>query len=318
MNNSDFLIKIRDSILNDGTLTSILLNCQVLSHEIKLPALSEWVSLELNGYYGDVKIPEYRRIRVSEVKAIFVNRFGTSITQSIPFGLDIPEPFASDLYCAFLPNSVSELEDYATKCKNDSKFNLTLNLHGSYYAILENCFDSSDGLHYSVQKAWQVFAGQCATGILTSIRSKILEFVCQLGETYDYDLTSTTSIEQTSMQIFNSVIYSLNTGTGTINNNDNNVALGDEATININSEEKAQLTELWNKLNNLELQVDRDNNELAEYLVELKREIDKKITCPSAIRKTLRAIKAIIGKAEEVVIERGLDQSIDMLSQYIH
>lgn len=198
--------------------------------------------------------------------------------------------------------------------------------HGKYLSddqmrelnpILENCFDSSDGLHFSVQKAWQVFAGQCATGILTSIRSKILEFVCQLGETYDYDLTSTTSIEQTSMQIFNSVIYSLNTGTGTINNNDNNVALGDEATININSEEKAQLTELWNKLNNLELQVDRENNELAEYLVELKREIDKKITCPSAIRKTLRAIKAIIGKAEEVVIERGLDQSIDMLSQYI-
>lgn len=52
-------------------------------------------------------------------------------------------------------------------------------------------------------------------------------------------------------------------------------------------------------------------------MVELKKEIDGKISCPTTIRKTLRAIKSIVNKAGEVAIENGLDQCFNMLSQYI-
>lgn len=115
---------------------------------------------------------------------------GVSINRDIPFGLNIPEPFASQLYCTYLSNSVAELIDYEIKCKNDPKYNLKLNLHGSFYAILEDCFESSDGTKYSVQNAWQLFAGQSVYGVLTSIKSKLLEFVCKFGEIYKCDLTS--------------------------------------------------------------------------------------------------------------------------------
>lgn len=294
MHCENLINNIKNDVINEGSLTSILLNCQLLAHEIKLQSLSDWVNNELNGYKeGDI-IPTYRYIDVSEVKAIFINRFGVRITEQIPFGLDIPEPFASRLYRSFLNNSVTELEDFATKCKNDPQFNLKLNLHGSFFSVIENCYGSHDGTHYSVQNAWQIFAGQSASGILTAIRSKILDFICQLGELYNCDLTKIDTMEEKQTQIFNSTIYSLNTGSGVINNSDNNVAIGVGATISLNDSEKKQLTELWEELNQLKSQINEDTTELAEYLVELKQEIDKKISCPSSIRKTLRAIKSLI------------------------
>ncbi len=318
MSKTDLLVNIKDAIINGDPLASILLKCQLLSHEIKLPVLTEWVSHELNGYFGSENIPEYRCIRVSNIAAIFTNRWGISIAKDIPFGLDIPEPFNSQLYYTYLPNSVAELEEFAIKSKENPKYKLTLNLHGSFYSVLENCFESGDGSHYSIQKARQEFAGQCATGVLTSIRSKVLEFVCQLGEACDCDLTTFDKMDNKPNQIFNSVIYSLNSGSGAINNSGNNIAIGTGATVNISDTEKVQLKELLEQLNNLKSQVNDDASELAEYLVELKQEIDSKITCPSTIRKTLRAIKAIIGKAGEIAIEHGVDQCINMLSHYIN
>ncbi len=307
MSHTDLIKNIKDSIIRDDSLTSILLKCQLLSHEIKLPVLTEWVNHELNGYFGVENIPEYRCIRVTNIAAIFTNRKGISIARDIPFGLDIPEPFNSRLYYTYLPNSVAELEDFAIKSKENPKYKLTLSLHGSFYSVLENCFESGDGTHYSIQQARQEFAGQCATGVLTSIRSKVLEFVCQLGEASDCDLTTFDKMDNKPTQIFNNVIYSLSPGSVAINNSGNNVAIGNGATVNINETQRAQLTELWNQINSLKLQLDDEAAELAEYLVELKQEIDNKITCPSAIRKTLRAIKTIIGKAGEVVVEKGLD-----------
>lgn len=311
MSKTDLLANIKDAIINGEPLDSILLKCQLLSHQIKLPILNDWVNHELNGYFGVDNIPEYRCIRVTNVAAIFKNRWGISIAQDIPFGLDIPEPFNSRLYYTYLPNSVSELEDFAHKSKEDPKYKLTLNLHGSFYPVLENCFESADGTHYSIQKARQEFAGQSVIGVLTSIRSKILEFVCQLGEVCDCDLTPIDKMNNNPVQIFNSTIYALNSGSGAINNNGNNVAIGSGATITLSESQKAQLTELWEQINNLKSQFDDEANELAEYLVELKQEIDNKVSCPSAIRKTLRAIRTIIGKAGEMVIANRLDELIN-------
>ena len=317
MSKGDLLTNIKDSIISGDPLDSVLLKCQLLSHDIKLPELAEWVKHELNGYSTEDVIPEYRCIRIANIAAIFTNRLGISIVRDIPFGLDIPEPFNSRLYYTYLPNSVAELEDFALKSKENPKYKLTLNLHGSFYAVLEDCFESGDGTHYSIQQARQEFAGQSAIGVLTSIRSKILEFVCQLGDINNCDLTCFEKMDEKPTQIFNSVIYSLNSGSGEINNSNNNVVIGNGSKITFSDTQKAQLNELWEQINNLKSQFENEANELAEYLVELKQEIDSKISCPSAIRKTLRAIKAIIVKAGDVVIENRLDEYINMFSQYL-
>lgn len=91
--------------------------------------------------------------------------------------------------------------------------------------------------------------------------------------------------------------------------------MGDNATITLSESQKAQLTEIWEQINNIKSRFEDDSQEIAEYLFELKNEIDTKITCPSAIRKTLRAIKTIVNKAGEYAIEKGIDQCITVLSQ---
>ncbi|MDE6458740.1 MAG: hypothetical protein K2L31_09125 [Muribaculum sp.] len=316
MSKETLLEEIKNAIVNNGDLTTILLKCQLLAHNIPSPNFLAWVNNELNGYQESDIIPSYRCIRVSEIKANVINDFGVSLIREIPFGLDIPEPYSSQLYCTYLRNSVSELLDFECKCKNDNKYNLKLNLHGAFFPILENCFESGDGSRYYVQSAWQLFSGQCALGVLTSIRSKVLEFICQLSEAIECDLTASENMEEKTTQIFNSTIFSLHTVSGDISYSGNNIAIGEGASVKITEAHKAQLTELWEQINVLKSKLDDDATELAEYLVELKKEIDDKITCPAAIRKTLRAIKSIISKAGEIAIEHGIDQCINMLSQY--
>lgn len=317
MSKETLLEEIKKAIVNNVDLTTILLKCQLLAHNIHSPEFLAWVNKELNGYQESDNIPSYRCIKVSDVKATFINWLGMSITREIPFGLDIPEPFSTQLYRTYLPNSVAELLDFESKCKKGHDFNLRLNLHGSFYTILEECFESADGTKYTIQSAWQIFAGQSASGVLIAIRSKVLEFICQLGESLDFDLTTPDEMGEKSTKIFNSIIYSLNTGSGSINNAGNNIAIGENAAINMSDDLKAHLNEIWEQINNLKSKLDDDTTELAEYLVELRQEIDNKITCPSAIRKTLRAIKTVISKVGEVAVEKGIDHCINMLSQHI-
>ena len=308
------LESISNAIINDTSLTIILLKCQLLAHKIKSPILLDWVKHEINGYKEDDTIPQYRYLTVSDVYATFMNVLGQCTTRSIPFGLVLDEPFASGLYHSFLHNSVAELESFETKCKKESNFNLKLKLHGSYYAVLENCFG---GDPHKIQDAWQIFAGQDISGVLASIKSKLLEYVCELGDTLDCDFITTEIMQAKTTQIFNSTIQSLNIGSGTINNTGNSIAMGANASISLSETQKSQLNELWEQINAIKSNYSEDSQELTEYLVELKSEIDSKIACPSAIRKSLRAIKTLIGKVGEIAVEKGIDQCISMLSQCI-
>lgn len=308
----NLLESITSAIIIDTSLTTILLKCQLLSHKINSQILLDWVNHELNGYSDNDEIPQYRLLTVSEIYASFMNSYGQITTRTIPFGLDIAEPFATQLYHGYLHNSVAELEAFEAKCKNETNFNLKLKLHGSFYPVLEDCFG---GDPHKIQDAWQIFAGQNISGVLASIKNKLLEFVCELGKAHECDFITSDIMQTKTIQIFNNTIQSLNTGPGTINNNGNNIAMGDNATITLSESQKAQLTEIWEQINNIKSRFEDDSQEIAEYLFELKNEIDTKITCPSAIRKTLRAIKTIVNKAGEYAIEKGIDQCITVLSQ---
>ena len=76
---------------------------------------------------------------------------------------------------------------------------------------------------------------------------------------------------------------------------------------------KAEITELINKLSAIKSRIEVDEIEFTDYLDEIKQELDKKISSPKIIRKSLRAIKSLGGIITEKAVEFGIDQVIASL-----
>lgn len=315
MNNSKTIIEtIKSSLLNDETLSSVLIKFQLFAQELNSPELLKWVLCELNGYADTDPIPEYRRIGIADIKAEVLDRFGIPHTITIPLGLNLPDNYSSQLYSADFRSSIAELEAQKVQCDNNSHFNLRRNLHGAFFSEIEKCFE---GEYFAIQQLSQYFAGTSIAGIILSIKSRLLTYIHEVSTNIDFEQISNEEAKAQANQFFYCNIYALNVGSGTINTNSNNTAIGTNSSISINETDLSKLSELWNELDKLKVNINEDADELAQYLVELKAEIDNKISCPSAVKKTLRAIKSLITKAGEVAVEHGIDQCINMLSNYL-
>lgn len=315
MSNSKTIIEaIKTSLFNDETLSSILIKFQLFAQELNSPELLKWVLCELNGYADNDPIPEYRRIGVADIKADVLDRFGHPHTITVPLGLNLSDNYSSQLYSADFRSSIAELEAQKAQCDNNSHINLKRNLHGAFFGEIEKCFE---GEYFAIQQVSQFFAGTSIAGILLSIKSRLLTYIHDVCTSINFEQLSNDEVKTQATQFFNCSIYALNVGSGTINTNSNNTAIGANSSVSINETDLSKLSELWNELEKIKANINEDSDELAQYLIELKSEIDNKISCPSAVKKTLRAIKSLITKAGEVAIEHGIDQCINMLSNYL-
>lgn len=218
------------------------------------------------------------------------------------------------MYSADFRSSIAELEAQKVQCDNNSHFNLRRNLHGAFFSEIEKCFE---GEYFAIQQLSQYFAGTSIAGIILSIKSRLLTYIHEVSTNIDFEQISNEEAKAQANQFFYCNIYALNVGSGTINTNSNNTAIGTNSSISINETDLSKLSELWNELEKIKANINEDSDELTQYLIELKSEIDNKISCPSAVKKTLRAIKSLITKTGEVAIEHGIDQCINMLSNYL-
>lgn len=307
--------KIITSIINGESLTNILLQAQLFANLADVPIFKEWVHNELNGYSDISEIPDYRKVDVYAIYAIFENRFGEYLTREIPRGV-LDECIADRVYKLTFSDTIAELENIDKSAKNDISNNLKKSLPTYYFRAFENCFEGDD--IFKVQEAYQLVSASSASGVITTIKSRLLSLMCKIIEEMKLEVNFDSKMKEVMAQIINNTIYtqSFNTGNNNVSMSDSNMAIGEKASIQLSSTDKKELLDLYNRLEDLNKRVDEDETELAEYLVELKSEIDKKMSSPAIIRKTLRAIKSLGVIARDKIIEIALEKGIDMFANF--
>lgn len=313
MNKKEIAENIIIALTTGESMSTILLKVQLLASLLGNDEFSIWLRNEQYGYANGGSIPEYRKLRGGIIKANIV----------IPYGgmwknYDIPIDAIEDSYVrnlmAITPfaDPIATLEGYANPSDGKSKM-LQVGLPSGVLPYIDNVVD---GVPHTTIHAWKLVSSQAIKGIIDHIKSTLLDFIIKLNK--DLDLNLDISLEEQSKitKIVNQTIYAntVHTGTGDITSSNSNLIIGDNSTISLSPESKQQIQELVTQLMDLKNQVENDEEELAEYLIELQNELNKKISSPKILRKSLRAIKAFGGIVSEKAIELGVDKMIDMIA----
>lgn len=167
----------------DAKLSDALIKTKILLHQIGKKELAEWVNNELNGYPETAELPSYR-ILPSEVKVNAASYGWLFNDHPIPTG-HMSDFFKEHFLKARMRQSLSILEDFATKTKGSLHRAIPMEYNGNLSEKLE------DGVY--VTSAWCTTPLHDVKGILTQVRSRLLDFMLELKDSLgDLSLTDAT------------------------------------------------------------------------------------------------------------------------------
>ena len=219
---------ISDLVDESKKLSDTLLKVQVLSHKLANSQLSQWVKDELNGYQGNSKnIPSYRNVQTIVRGNLIQNRgFGGMLTfqnHQIPIEYISDEKIRKRLTQCDIINSISELEYLL----NEKKGKLMIPIPHPIISLINDTL----GNNFFTNDAWQEISPNFLRGILSSIKSHLLNFLLTLNDSITNDLDF--SIMKNKKQIDDLFKKTI----GNISAHTVNLSMGDSSPQMINSGE---------------------------------------------------------------------------------
>jgi hypothetical protein len=213
----------------EGKLTDALIKTKILLHQIGKKELAEWVNYELNGYPKDVEVPEYR-ILPSNVKANVANAAWMFNDQSIPTS-HMDDVFQEHFLQCKIRESLAICEDWNAKSGNGLRRAVPM----EYNHKLSEPLTEGTG----VINAWCMTPIHNVKGIITQVRSRLLDFLLELrssmGDVITDDDVKKEAAKVDASNLFNNAVFGHNTtimvGSHNTQNVKNKVEAGDLAAL---------------------------------------------------------------------------------------
>ena len=167
-------MKLLEDIIESVTVSKepvsdILRRCLVLAFKLKNETLKAWVEHELNGYGNTLDLPEYRR-SAGVAKGLFPGGYGAELRDQ-PLAASILKPehqhFANEIRLA---QPIAAYEG----AKNEQ--NAALPWPADLVAMYQSKFIE----HYALNRAWMEIPGSVFTGLIDTVRTRILSFVLEI------------------------------------------------------------------------------------------------------------------------------------------
>lgn len=321
-NTSEWIDKIIEDLVNPNIkLSDNLLKVQVLAFKIENSTLREWVEGEINGYVGKEK-PNYRRIPTATIGNLIQDGgfrgIWTKKNTSLPVEY-LESKIRDSLMSIKMDSSVSELEKM-------------IESNGSYQVNLPHiiCQEFSKILKpWQVDSAWQSISLNSIEGILSTIKSTLLNFLLELNKEFgDNDNLSIMKKKKEINEIFDKTIGSIsgeqinitlgNNTAQTINSGDNsttNVAAGENVNqqVEIKSDVEDFLKILKENFENLDLSADDKedvSNEMTRIESQLKREVPKVNIIGAALNTVNGILTGIAANAYTPIVLDKLNELI--------
>lgn len=295
---TDLLTQIVDDLVNPQiSLNDIFLKMQVVAFKLKNQAIKDWVSKELNGYKDD-ETPDFRNVPALIFGNLIQDLFGSRVLQKrntriiINYASEETIKYLSYLQVKF---SISEIEHYVTNGQ-DIHFNVPYSMQVEISKTLSNL--------WHIEESWRVVPISYFVGILSTIKSKLLDFVMELNETLGEGDISLLGQQQRVNDLFRNAIGSIQGETVNINigdkNNNLNVGTAHNSSITQNANHSYTKNEI-EKIRELAIAIKSDLNKHfdGDYRQVMEAEIQKvetQLSKPSPI-------KIIVNSALQVMYE---------------
>lgn len=218
---------------SEKTLSSSLLKAKFFAQSIKSVPLLRWINNELDGYerlYDETKeeVPKYRKTGARLLGSYYI---GDTLfpNQDIPtHGLE--ERFGDSLRHLTVYDSVSYLESIV----NGDEDSIGLSLPPEMCGFIEQPLRKRN-LRLKLISAQIIAPANIVNQILTSIRSKLLDFMSELNDEFGEDVDY--SIFRKSPDKISRIMYYTINGDGNIINSGDNSQINAEIKINKGSKE---------------------------------------------------------------------------------
>ena len=159
---------------DEGT-TNALLKTKVFLYSIGKKELSSWIDHEINGYPSEKDVPEYRIVN-TRIMGDLNNgyRFYSSFQLPVAY---LSKKEYKDAHEVIVTMSVSQIEQLVMNAGDNYILQQPIPLD---LAKLKYC--KSIDKNYEITKCYKEIALHCFTGILTQIRSRLLNFLLELSD----------------------------------------------------------------------------------------------------------------------------------------
>jgi hypothetical protein len=157
----------------DQPVTSILRKCLILAFELKNEKLKAWVESELNGYDRRGEVPEYRKMYLQS-KGNFSGPMGSWIgSRPLPLSV-LKKEHQKILEPAILFEPIAAYESEKPEGNKVAVINWPSELIVMY---------QSDFIRgYALSQAWQELSSGAITGIVDTVRTRLLRFALEIRE----------------------------------------------------------------------------------------------------------------------------------------
>lgn len=158
---------------------TLLRKVKVVASRLGSVALEEWVDHELTGYPGHAELPDYRGPFRSEVKGHFGGPAGSGLRNAPVPPVGFPSDFRDGpLFSIAFRQPVAELERLATA---DAPLNADWPADAVAYTNTLAAQGRVQLYEYmGLQQAWQVISPSQLTGIVDTVRTRILNLALSL------------------------------------------------------------------------------------------------------------------------------------------
>lgn len=210
---------------SDGSLIEALIKTKVVLYKIGHKELIDWVNNELNGYPDDSNLPSYR-ILPAQVLANMVNMAYQVNAHPIPT-MHLKESFRESLETAKMTESLAVLEKFTESDGGSLRRPIPIEANHMLGEPLSGGFQ--------IQSAWSEIQLSGITSILTQVRSRLLDFLLELNESFDDEMSDEEVKQRAAVtdaeNIFNNAIFGDNAtvivGSGNMQRNNAIVIKGD-------------------------------------------------------------------------------------------
>ena len=306
MNTKLLIENIIEDLVNDASISKIMLKAQAIAYALGNDDFQQWVYKEQNGYNSAKEVPEYRKVDSGLVVSASLSYGRIANNYPLPIDIIADKSVRDYLKVVKLMQPIAIIENFLNDSDTSS---LYFEVPGFLWKDIETCLN--DG---NVLSAKQIVPVASFRSVVEKLKSQLLHFFLELSKQIDIDFNVLTNKDKIA-SIMNQTFYAgiVNTGSGNVQADNATIIGGTNNNVSITPLLKEQIENILQQIETIKSDISADEQDIAEVILDIRNELENLSPCKRFVKNSLQALKSFGRIIAEKSIECGLNNILSQL-----
>jgi len=306
MNTKLLIENIIEDLVNDASISKIMLKAQAIAYALGNDDFQQWVYKEQNGYNSAKEVPEYRKVDSGLVVSASLSYGRIANNYPLPIDIIADKSVRDYLKVVKLMQPIAIIENFLNDSDTSS---LYFEVPGFLWKDIETCLN--DG---NVLSAKQIVPVASFRSVVEKLKSQLLHFFLELSKQIDIDFNVLTNKDKIA-SIMNQTFYAgiVNTGSGNVQADNASIIGETNNNVSIAPLLKEQIENILQQIETIKSDISADEQDIAEVILDIRNELENLSPCKRFLKNSLQALKSFGRIIAEKSIECGLNNILSQL-----